>query len=371
MIIFDCEKRQLQTAVAIASRAVPSKSSVSALEGLLLQAGPSNDVAISGYNMTTGIRILVPSNVAESGNIVLNAKLFGDILRRMPDDRLTVRVDGSLQVRLTCGDCEYQIPGMEADDYPDLPKVDGSSAFTVKQGTLRAMIEETAYAVSTSDSRPIQTGVLFEVDNQEVTMAAVDGFRLAVRKEPLDKAGGDKFSFVAPGVALNDVKNICANSGESVTVTMGDRHILFETDEAHLICRRLEGEFLNYRGVIPQNQPIRLTVETRDLMNSIDRVGVVISEQMKKPVRCLFENGHVTLTARTLAGEARDVCPVDGNGDGLEIGFNNRYLMEALRYAPAERVRMELNNGTSPALILPEDNSDKFLYMVLPVRLSA
>ena len=139
--------------------------------------------------------------------------------------------------------------------------------------------------------------------------------------------------------------------------------------DVELICRRLEGEFLDYRNAIPKNNPIAVRAEAKALIESIDRVSVVISDKLKSPVRCRFEDGRVLLSAKTANGEAKDVCRLEGDGEGLEIGFNNRYLMEALRYAPAEAVRIELNTGVSPAIIVPTDDKDNFLYMVLPVRL--
>ena len=150
---------------------------------------------------------------------------------------------------------------------------------------------------------------------------------------------------------------------------MGNRHLLFEIGGTELICRRLEGEFLDYRSAIPRTNPIVLTVEAKALMTAVDRVSVVISDKMKSPVRCRFDSDCVTLTAKTGSGEARDVCRLSGDGDGLEIGFNNRYLMDALRFAPADTLRLELNTGISPAILVPVEGEENFLYMVLPVRL--
>ena len=154
-------------------------------------------------------------------------------------------------------------------------------------------------------------------------------------------------------------------------ITLGQRHILFEVGETELICRRLEGEFLDYKNAIPRRNPINLVLDTKTMLQSLERVSVVISEKLKSPVRCLFEDNKVTMSAKTASGDAKDVCRIAGDGQGLEIGFNNRYLMDALRYAPADTVKMELNTGISPAIIVPVDGEENFLYMVLPVRLKA
>ena len=369
MIKFSCEKVLLQSAIAVASRAVAQKSSIPALEGLLIHV--DQELTVSGYNMQTGIRTKVSADILSGGDIVLNARLFGDIIRRMPDDVVTFTADDRMMVHLSCGDANFDILGLSAADYPELPDVEDEFAITLQQKTLRAMIEEVAFAVSTNESRPVHTGALFEVNEKGLTMVAVDGFRLAIRREKVDRVDGGAFSFVAPGSALNEVKSICSDVEDPAEVTLGKRHILFEVGETQLICRRLEGEFLDYKNAIPRKNPISVIADTKSLIGSIDRVSVVISEKLKSPVRCIFDHDKVLLSAKTGNGEAKDVCRLTGDGDGLEIGFNNRYLMEALRYAPADTVKIELNTGVSPAIIVPVDGEENFLYMVLPVRLKS
>ncbi len=369
MLKFSCEKALLQAAVSTAGRAVAAKSSIPALEGLLLEG--SRELTLSGYNTQTGIRTSFEAQIREEGCIVLNARLFGDIIRRMPDDIIVFSADEKYMVHLSCGDASFDILGLSADDYPELPEVDDEYSVTLPQKTLKAMIGQTAFAVSTNESRPVHTGSLFEIDDTGLTMVSVDGFRLALRHEPLEKIDGGAFRFVAPGSALKEVENICGDTEEMITVTRGKRHLLFSAGQTQLICRRLEGEFLDYKNAIPRNNPICVEVANSALLQSLDRISVVISEKLKSPVRCVFEQDRVLLSARTGNGEAKDICLTKGDGNGLEIGFNNRYLMEALRYAPADSVRLELNTNISPCVITPVDGSDNFLYMVLPVRLKA
>ena len=368
VIQFSCEKTLLKNAISIASPAVAAKSSIPALAGLLIQAN-SQELTISGFDMQTGIRTHVSASVAQEGQVVLDTRLFSDIIRSLPDDMVTFTADERLMVHLSCGESDFDILGISAADYPDLPEVEDVYSVSIQQKVLRSMIEETAFAVSTNESRPIHTGALFEVGSDGLTMAAVDGFRLAVRREPLEKVEGGAFSFVAPGSALNEVKKICSDAEDGAEITLGKRHILFTVGDTELICRRLEGDFLDYRNAIPRKNPISVVVEAKSLTESIDRVSVMISDKLKSPVRCRFDHDKVYLSAKTGNGEAKDICRVSGDGGGLEIGFNNRSLMEALRYAPADTVRIELNTGISPAVIVPVEGEEKFLYMVLPVRL--
>ena len=368
MLRFSCEKALLQTAVAAASRAVSTKSSIPALEGILLEG--DEHLTLSGYNMQTGIRTAFSAEIHEPGRIVLNARLFGEIIRKLPDDVVVFAADERLMVHLTCGDASLAERYRE-EIKAELPEVDDEYSVCIEQRVLKAMINQTSFAVSTNESRPVHTGSLFEIGENGLTVVSVDGFRLALRREPLEKIDGGAFRFVAPGSALKEVENICGETDDLITIIQGKRHLLFETGSTQLICRRLEGEFLDYKNAIPRTNPISLEVETRALMESLDRVSVVISEKLKSPVRCLFDLDRVYLSAKTGNGEAKDICLISGDGKGLEIGFNNRYLMDALRYAPADKVKMEMNTGISPCIITPVDGSENFLYMVLPVRLKA
>lgn len=364
---FSCEKSLLQAAINTASRAVSAKSSIPALEGLLVQA--DEHLTISGYNMQTGIRTTVEADVVSGGSLVLSARLFGDIIRKMPDDMVVFSSDEHLNVKLTCGDASFDILAISAADYPDLPEVEDQYSVSIQQKILRAMIGQTSFAVSTNEARPVHTGSLFEIADNGLTMVSVDGFRLAMRREPLEKIDGGAFSFVAPGSALNEVEKICEDSEDLAVITLGNRHLLFEVGSTQLICRRLEGDFLDYKSAIPRTNPINIIVENRTMINAIDRVSVVISDKQKSPVRCIFDADKVYMSTKTANGEAKDVCKVAGDGNGLEIGFNNRYLLEALKYAPADMVKLELNTGISPCIITPVEGEENFLYMVLPVRL--
>ncbi|NLF34483.1 MAG: DNA polymerase III subunit beta, partial [Clostridiales bacterium] len=193
------------------------------------------------------------------------------------------------------------------------------------------------------------------------------------RRAPLltPREGGELFSFVVPGVALSEVEKICGDTDDPVEVRQGDRHVMFRVGDTILVSRRLEGEFLAWRQAIPRNSTIQVEGDTRALLSSIDRVSLIISDKLKSPLRCVFEDNLLRISTRTAIGDAADQCPITGDGKGLEIGFNNRYLMDALKAAPADRVRLELSTSVSPCVILPVEGEEDFLYMVLPVRLKA
>lgn len=366
---FSCEKSLLQAAIGTTARAVSPKSSIPALEGILLEAGEC--LRLTGYNLETGIRTSISADVAETGNLVLSARLFGEIIRKLPDDMISFSSDGYL-VKIKCGLSEFNIMGIDPEEFPDLPSVNQENAFVLFQKDLKSMIGQTLFAVSDNESRPVHTGSLFEVEGDGVTIVSVDGYRLALRREKIQNhTGAEVFSFVVPGSALGEVEKICADSEESVTVTQGARHVLFQIGETILVSRRLEGEFLNYRQSIPRSNAIQVEGNTKELLTAIDRVSLIINENNKSPLRCVFGDGVLRISTKTAIGDAQDQCPISGSGSDLEIGFNNRYLMDALKAAPAQQVRLELQSGVSPCVILPVEGEERFLYMVLPVRLKA
>jgi DNA polymerase-3 subunit beta len=367
---FSCEKALLQAAIATTSRAVSPKSSIPALEGILVEA--ESDLRLTGYNLETGIRTVVPAEIQGTGALVLSARIFGDIIRKLPDEVVVFTAENYM-VHIQCGMSEFNILGTDPEEFPELPMVEYQSTVYLQQRLLRAMIGQTLFAVSENESRPIHTGSLFEIDESGLTIVSVDGYRLALRHEAIEKKeGADSFSFVVPGAALSEVEKICADSEELISVTHGMRHVMFKVGSTMLVSRRLEGEFLNYRSAIPRNNTIKVEGDTRALLASIDRVSLIISDKLKSPLRCIFDDGVLRIHTKTGIGDAYDECPIEGNGGGLEIGFNNKYLMDALKAAPADRVRLELTTGVAPCVILPvEGEEENFLYMVLPVRLKA
>lgn len=367
---FTCEKYLLQNGVGTASRAAAVKSAVAALEGLLIEAD-DNKIKISGYDLKTGITTAFSADVQKSGSIVLNSRLFSEIIRKMPGDIITISVEDNLMVKISSGLSEFEIMSSPSDDYPEIPSVDTTNAITINQNTLKKMISQTCFAVSDNEARPIHTGALFETEGDTLTMVAVDGYRLALRKESLSETSDSNLSFVVPGSALNEVEKILSDSEDTVSVNLGSKHIMFKIGDTTLISRRLEGEFLNYKKSIPMTGKYDIKADKKTIVSSVERVSLIISDKLKSPVRCKFGDGILSLLSVTPIGRASDECEIVGNADNLEIGFNNKYLLDALKAAPSDEIIMRLSTGVTPCLILPSDGGDSFLYMVLPVRLKS
>ena len=364
---FTCEKNMLVQGLSIAGRTVAQKSSLSVIEGILCKAGQG--LALTGYNMETAITYQIEADVADPGECILPARLFGDIIRKLPEGPVTVVVDDNYKVSIRAGYASFTISAENAEDYPDLPDVNEGKAIRIPQSALKDIIGGTIFAVSENQGRPIHTGVKFEVTNDSISAIAVDGFRLARRTFHPETETGRQLSFVVPAAGLKEVEKILTDSDEDAAFTLGSKHILYQIGNATLVCRLLEGEFLDWRRVVPTNCPIKLVANVSDLASSVERVGLIVSEKYKSPVRCIFSNQVLNMRTNTTIGAAEDRCAIAGDGKELEIGFNVRYLADALRVIPAEEVTMELTNGLSPIVLTPVDDKYDFAYMILPVRI--
>ncbi len=369
---FSCEKYLLQQAIAIASRCSAAKSPIPALEGLLIEAG--QDVRITGYDLKKGIYTSIPADVASPGSIVLNTRLFGDIVRNLPDGIVSIEITNGFSTNIKSGTADYTIMGSDAGEYPELPSVDRQNAVAIPQNVLGKMIRQTIFAVSDNESRPIYTGSLFEIDGETLTIVAVDGFRLALRKEAVEAGDVENCSFIVPGIALSDLEKLCADTDDKVEITVGTKHISFILGDTVLISRRLEGEFLNYRKSIPTEFATTVKMNRDHLMKAVTRVSVVIDEKTKNPLRLSLLGEAMHMCCQTGIGFAEEICfiqPTPAITSKLMIGFNNRYLLDALKAIPDEDIHIGLNTSSSPCVILPADGSDGFAYMILPVRLRA
>ena len=365
---FTCEKSMLVTGLNITSRTVAQKSSLSAIEGILCQAQVG--LNLTGFNMEIATTYLIDADVSDPGACILPAKLFGDIIRRLPEGPVTVVVDENFKVSIRAGYASFTISAEAPDDYPELPDVNTGRPVQIPQNKLKELISGTIFAVSENQARPIHTGVKFEVEDEGISAIAVDGFRLARRTWKPEGGTGRDLSFVVPAQGLKEVEKILQDTEESAYFTPGKKHILFRIGRATLVCRLLEGEFLDWRRVVPTNCPIRLAASVSELASAIERVGLIVSEKYKRPVHCTFSDQVLLLKTNTAIGAAEDRCSFAGNGKELQIGFNVRYLADALRAVPSDEVILELTNGLSPIVMTPaQPEKYDFSYMVLPVRI--
>ena len=389
MIQLTCDRQQLVEAVSNVQRAVSSKSSVPALEGILLKA-EREEMTLCGFDLELGMTTRLPARIEESGSVILGARLFSDIIRRLPGDLVKLTVDEKNVTTIESGASEFSIAGMGAEEYPELPSVSGAGEFSVQNDLLKGMIRQTIFAVADSDAKPIHTGTLFELSGGRLRLVSVDGYRLAIREEILTSSGkpsavprlrlmrgkdapagsSEEMSFVVPGKTLTEVMKLLPEDDGTVGIQVGRRHILFTIGSYTVISRLLEGEFLDYRSAIPSACQTEVKVNTREFINSVERVSLLITDRLKSPVRCVFGEDSIHLSCSTAIGRANDQFSASIQGAGLEMGFNNRYLLDALRNTEGDEVRIQLNGPLSPMKIMPPEG-DSYLFLVLPVRLKA
>lgn len=362
-----CSRPQLNEAVLNIQRAVSTKSSIPALEGIFMKAA-DGEVTLCGYDLEFGMTTRIEAEVEEPGSVVLSARLFGDIVRRLPADSVRLTVDAKNVTTIVSGPAEFSIVGIPAEEYPELPAVTGETSFRVAQGMLKSMIRQTIFAVAENDAKPIHTGTLFELEKECLRLVSVDGYRLAIREEP---AHSDvETDFVVPRKTLGEVLKLLGDGDEELELQIGRRHILFQIGNYCVISRLLEGEFLDYRAAVPASSTTEIFVSTRAFIDSVERVSLLITDRLKSPVRCVFEDGLIRISCSTAIGRANDQLEAKMTGSPVEIGFNNRYLLDALRNAEGDEVRVQLNGALSPMKILPREG-DSFLFLVLPVRLKS
>ncbi len=365
MIKITCNKQELVEAVTNIQRAVSTKSSVPALEGILMKAR-GESLFLCGYDLELGMTTEIPAQVEESGEIILSAKLFGDIVRRLPTDHVRMVADNKNMTTITAGASEFSIVGIPAEEFPDLPKITDEISVTLENSVLKSMIHQTLFAVAESDAKPIHTGTLFEIEKDVVRLVSVDGYRLAMREEPAKSE--TEITFVVPGKTLSEVYKLMGDEEKQAVLQVGRRHISFGIGNYTVISRLLEGEFLDYKAAIPASHTSEAVVKTRAFIDSVERVSLLITDRLKSPIRCYFDKTDVKLSCSTAIGRANDEFEETLTGEPVEMGFNNRYLLDALRNAETDEVKVQLNGPLSPMKIVPKEGNS-FLFLVLPVRL--
>ena len=362
---FTVEKRLLNEAVTNLQRAVSSKTSIPALEGILIRS-EENRLILTAYDLEIGMQTKLPAIISAPGAIILTAKLFAEIVRRSPDEDITIDVDDRNAATITSGVSCFTIIGMDSAEFPELPKITDADTIKMPQELLKSMIRQTLFAVADSTAKPIHQGSLFKIENGNLDVVSVDGYRLALRREAINYANNTEF--VVPGKTLSEVLKLLKDSEGEVEICPSRRHILFRIDNYTVISALLEGEFLDYKSALPKDKKTEVTVSTRTMIESVERVSLLITDRLKSPVRCVIGEDTVKLFCTTTMGRATDQISAEISGDQLEIGFNNKYLLDALRAAETDEVRLQLGGPISPMLVLPKEG-DAFSFLVLPVRL--
>lgn len=363
----NCEKAMLGEALTNVSRVIAGKSSLPALEGVQLKAY-GETLTLTGYDMEAGITTSIAAAVEEEGEIVLPAKLFSDMIRKLACETVRIGVGEGNLTEIAGGAAQFSIMGIPSEDFPELPQVSDGESVRFSQGALRSMIEQTLFAVAGTDAKPVHTGSLFDLEEGKLNLVSVDGYRLAMRSEPVETI--QQMRFIVPGKVLGEiVKMLKDDREEEATLTVSKRHILFDVGSYLMVSRLLEGDFLDYKTSLPQGYKSLVTVNTREMIEGVERASLLISDRLRSPLRVNFgEDDLVTIACSTPLGKSFDQVSCKIEGESFEMGFNNKYMLDALKAADSDEVRIELSGPLAPIKILPPQGED-FLFLVLPVRL--
>lgn len=371
-----CSREQLNEIVNIVQKAIPSKAVMPILECIKLEALGDGHIIMTGNNLDMCIVHKSECNVIEGGSVALMSKMFGEIVRKMPDGEVDITVNEENNItKIKCGVSEFNIQGMGPNEYPDAPKINEIYKFSLSQKDLRKIIRKTvSFTAANEGKKPVFTGALFDIKNNILNVAATDGHRLAVVKEELE-GEGDNIKFVVPGQTLREIFKILHDEDSMVDIIVSDRHALFDFGDFQVYTRLLEGDFLRYDAIISAVNTINLTVNKRVLMDSLERAMLLInddtssSSDTKVPVRFNISYGKIDISCITGKGQVNDTVEADIDGGDLIIGFNCRFLLDAMNVCEEDVIKMEFSAPTSGCFIKSSKDDDSYVYMVLPVRL--
>ncbi len=365
-----CYKDKILKAINSVVKGVASKTTMPILEGILIQTN-DNEIKLTTYDLEIGIEYVMECDVKEQGSTVVNAIMFSEIIRKLPDTEIYISINDKNLLEIECEGSLYKLATMNPEEFPELPKIEVENSIELEQGVLKNMIRKTIFAVSQEESRPIFTGCLFEIENNKLSLVCVDGFRLALRSMFLNKQSND-FKAVIPGKTLNEVNKIIADSFEVVKIGVAKNQALFEMDNCKVVTRILDGEFLNYKNVIPSNWETRVRVNKNQVQNSFERISLIsastVEKEKKYPVKVQVDIGKVIISCTNQTGDAKEELFVSTEGKNLEAGFNPKYFLDSLKVVEDEEVFVEFGTSISPCLIKSTENND-YTYMILPIRL--
>lgn len=366
---FFCDTAAINEVCSNIQRVVSPKSVNPALEGICIRSS-QRGLEIFGFDGEIGMTSAISADAADEGGVVINAKIFCDILRRLPEDKMSLEVDDKNRCTIKSGNAVYTIMGIKEENYPELPYVMGGTPIVLPQKIVKDMIRQVIFAVSLDDSKTVHKGVKFEIGDNEITLAALDGYRLAVRHEKIEYSG-DPVTFIVPPKSLNEVVKLINNDEGFISVNLDKNKIVFTLNGYNVVSGLFEGDFIDYRRTIPQSFTTEILVDTQQMNDSIERASLLITERFRTPIKCEvdIEKGELRFISSTAQGNAVDEIPADIRGQGTVKGFNSRYFTDALKAVETDRIVIRMNpSPVDPACIYPiEGNS--FFYMILPVRL--
>ncbi|MDD7147133.1 MAG: DNA polymerase III subunit beta [Lachnospiraceae bacterium] len=360
-----CSKTNLLNGVQIVSKAVPSKTTMSILECILIEAEGST-IKMTANDMELGIETTIEGNVIEKGMIALDAKIFLEIVRKLPDNDVTIDTDSSYKTTITCEKAKFNIIGKSGEDFSYLPEIERRDSILISQFTLKEVVRQTIFSISDNDNNKLMTGELFEIKGDNLRVASLDGHRISIRNIKLKNSYPDK-KVVVPGKTLSEISKILGgDTDKDVSIFFTDNHILFEFDQTVVVSRLIEGEYFNIQQMLSSDYETKVRVNKKEFLNCIDRATLLVKEGDKKPIIITITDEGMELKINSTVGSMNEEIDITKSGKDLMIGFNPKFMIDALKVIDDEEIDMYMVNPKAPCFI--RDAQENYIYLILPVN---
>ncbi|NCB93419.1 MAG: DNA polymerase III subunit beta [Clostridia bacterium] len=362
-----CSKNELLKSVNISLKAVPSKTTMPILECILIDASAS-EIKFTSNDMELGIETKVKGTIEEKGVIALDAKLFSEIIRKLPDNDVVIKTDDNLNTTITCEKAKFTIPGKAGDDFAYLPIIEKNDGIEISQFTLKEVIRQTIFSIAANENNKLMTGELFEIKNNMLKVVSLDGHRIAIRKIELKESYSDK-KVVVPGKTLSEISKILSGEVENqVQIFFTDNHIVFEFDDTVVVSRLIEGEYFRIDQMLSSDYETKLTINKKEFLDCIDRATLFVKEGEKKPIIINIQDTSMELDINSQVGSMKEDIDIEKEGKDIMIGFNPKFLIDALKVIDDEQISIYLVNPKAPCFI--KDENESYIYLILPVNFS-
>lgn len=363
-----CQKTELVKSINIVMKAVPSKTTMPILECILIDA-LQGEIKFTANDMELGIETVVKGNILEKGRIALDARLFSEIIRKLPESEITITTNDRLQAEIVCEKSKFNISGKEGDDFPYLPFVEKNESICISQFTLKEVIKQTIFSIAQNENNRMMTGELFEINDNLLKVVSLDGHRISIRKIEL-KSSYETKKLVVPGKTLIEISRILSGEMEDmVNIYYTKNHILFEFDNTVAVSRLIEGEYFRIEQMLSSDYETKIKINKRELLECIDRAMLLVKEGDKRPVTIGIDDSRMELKINSQIGSMDEQILIEKEGKDILIGFNPRFLMDALRVIDDENVTVYLVNPKAPCFI--KDETESYIYLILPVNINA
>lgn len=361
-------KSSLNKAVGIVMKAVPTRTTMSILECILIDAS-TNEIKFTANDIELGIETIVEGEIIEKGKVAIDAKIFSEIVRKLPDNDITIETDDNYTSTITCEKSKFNIAGKSGDDFSYLPVIIKEKSISLSQFTLKETINQTIFCTSPNDNNKMMTGELFEVKDNVLKVVGLDGHRIAIRNINLS-GNADDVKVVVPGKTLNEISKILSSDAESVVnIYFTNNHILFEFDNTMVVSRLIEGEYFKINQMLSSDYETKVVINKKEFLDSIDRANLLIREGDKKPIIINITDGSLEVKVQSAIGSLNEDIDINKEGKDIMIGFNPKFLIDALRVIDDETVDIYLVNPKAPCFI--RDKEENYIYLILPVNFSA